>query len=400
MESKLRKKFILICMSTISIVLFLVLAVMNITNYHQILVRSEETITLLAENDGEFPTTLTRNFERLNVESPYSTRFFTLKINNDSEIIFSDTSKIQSITQETASHLGYRIISLKNSTGFVHTFRFKVIEQPYGFLLIFIDCYEEIEFLKSFLNASILMYLNILLAIFILILIFSKRAIAPIIESNYQQQQFITDISHELKTPLSIIKVNTEVIEMENGQTQWSDSIHNQITRLNELIQYLISLTKLEEENTQVKNKFLVSSILEDVVPSFKLLASNKNMNIVCSSEDMKPYLGDEQSLKLILSILMENAIKYGSENTDIKIHIKGNRNKCILTAENKAENLKIGDYSQWFQRFYREDTSRNSQSSGFGIGLAMAYSIVEKNHGKISAKSHDGQSVIFKIEI
>lgn len=400
METKLRRKFVLICMSAVSIVLVLVLAVMNITNYNQILVRSDETITILSENDGKFPSTVNKNFQRLNPESPYSTRFFTLKVSKDLEFFFNDTSKIQSITQEKAKVFGKKILSLKHKSGFIETFRYEIIEKSYGNLLIFIDCYEEIEFLKSFFITSSLMCLNILLAIFVLILIFSKKAISPIIESNEQQKQFITDISHELKTPLSIIKVNTEVIEMEHGTTQWSESVHNQIGRLNELIQYLVSLTKLEEETTNTKTKFLLSETLDDVVPSFKLLAENKNMNILYKIENTNLYTGDEQSIKLILSILIENSIKYGLKDTDITILIKGNKNKCIISVENYANNLKVGDYNQWFQRFYREDSSRNSKSSGFGIGLAMANSIVQKQHGKITAKSFNGKTVVIKAEL
>lgn len=400
MESKLRRKFILISMSAVAIVLFIVVCIMNLINYTQLILRSDETIDIISEHDGEFPSVLNRTFERLNIESAYSTRFFTIKIDNSNKIIVSDTSKIYSINQESAEYLGVEILKFNAHSGFIDSFRYEIIDKPYGKLLVFIDYYEEISILKSFFNISLLLCLNILLAIFILILIFSKKFIAPIIENNEQQKQFITDISHELKTPLSIIKVNTEVIEMENNPSEWSASIHHQVTRLNELIQYLISLTKLDEEDTKLmKTEFILANILDDIVPSFKGLANNKNMNIVSKAEE-KTYLGDQQSIKLLLSILIENAIKYGAENTDIFINIRKNKNKCYIEIENNVENIKIGDYSQWFQRFYRGDSSRNSSSEGFGIGLAMAESIVKRNHGKISAKSLDGKSVIFKIEI
>lgn len=400
MEEKIRKQFVIVSMSAVTIVMSLVVVVMNIANYRQIITSSNEIISVLSDNDGKFPDIISKTFQRLNIEPVYSTQFFTAKIDNDFNISDININSSKSITNEKARSLTRYAIENKKDTAIIDYFRYTIVDKPYGRLIIFVDFYQESQLSLLFLHTSLIMCISVLMAIFFLLLIFSQKAVAPIIESNQRQKQFITDISHELKTPLAIIKVNTEVIEMETSKTQWSESIHNQITQLNNLIQYLISLTKLDEgDNEIIKSDFILSDITSTVIPSFQTLASAKNMRLIPNVEPVSVY-NDQQSINLLLSILIENAIKYGDPDSDILITLTKNKNKCSIQISNNVKDLAVGDYKKWLQRFYREDMSRNRNSNSFGIGLAMAESIANKHNSTIQIKCTTPEFVTFKTEI
>lgn len=405
MEKKIRRKFIYISMSAIVTVLMVITIALNVGNYKTINLEAEEILELISENDGRFPALVNIENTIITSETPYTTRYFSIKFDENKKLISIDTSRIVSVNSELARFFGENIISEYTSEkeGFFNSFKYVINEKPYGYLLIFLDRSAEINMLSEFLKDSVIICTIAIIAVYLLIIIFSKSAFYPIAESYKKQKQFVTDISHELKTPLAIIKVNTEVIEMENGQNEWSKSIHNQIKRLNELIQYLISLARLDENtNDFIKENFHLSEVVKETIESFIILGSNKNKELkVYINEDIY-YVGDEKSIRLLLSILLENAIKYGQDNSDISIYLNkvNKKGKVLLQIKNKARGLEVKDYEQWFERFSRGDESRNSGTDGFGIGLAMARGIVQKMGGKINAKSIDGEEIIFTVEL
>lgn len=233
------------------------------------------------------------------------------------------------------------------------------------------------------------------ITVLILVITFSKIVLRPVAQSYEKQRQFITDAGHELKTPLTIIDANTEVIEMENGESQWTKSIRNQVERLTSMVGQFITLSKMEEKNENFhKTDISLNIILNESLEPFDAVFLSKNIKINTFSEKDIHISGDEKLLRQLFEILIDNAAKYASENSTFSISMKRKSRKNMLTFENESNTISERNLDILFDRFYRTDASRNSATGGSGIGLSVAKSIVTLHGGTIHAKSDDGKKI------
>ena len=251
--------------------------------------------------------------------------------------------------------------------------------------------------------------------------------VRPIAESYEKQKKFITNASHELKTPMAVIKSCNEVSAMQNGETKWSKAIGEQVDRLTVLTNRLVALSKMDEaadygldvtgENIN-KEKIAFDALVFDGIKPFKLIAQQKNIPFSYSTENPGQSIslvGDKAYLSELVNILADNAIKYCAPGGSIKFKLSQSGNKVILTEENTSEGLTPGNQNILFDRFYRGDQSHSktendkvdsstydssTSGGGFGIGLSMAEAIVTAHGGVISAESPDGERIIFKVEL
>lgn len=402
MVETLRRKFIVISVSTVFIVLFVMAGFINWSNYAQIGRHADDVLNVLIENNGYFPKKNNHKDgyalpPKMSPEAPFSTRFFTAKADTSGNIISADTSKISAASTKEALEYAAKVLKSGKSGGFVEGYKFTVAQKKYGALIIFVDCNRDLEMFYSFLQNSVIICVVGILAVFILVLIFSQKAIAPVAESYEKQKQFITDASHELKTPLAIISTNTDVLEMECGESEWIKSIRHQVSRLSELVGNLVSLTRMDETgNTLLKTDFSLSDAVSESAEPFEALAQSRSKALLLDIQKNISYCGNEQTIRQLVSILLDNAIKYGAENSSITMSLKKQGKRCVLQTINAAEDLKKGNNDMLFERFYRADNSRNSKTGGYGIGLSIAKAIVLKHKGKISAESPDGKIIIF----
>ena len=403
MIEKLHRKFIIISVCSVFTVIVVIAASINISNYLQIVNNANEILDLLIDNDGHFPKSERPDDKiglppKMSPETPFSTRFFTVVTDNSGDIVSVDTSKIAVITSSQAREYAEKVLSKMKTKGIMKNYLYRVSQKDYGTLLVFVDCNREIEMFHSFLlNSSYICFAGIA-AVFILILIFSKKAIAPVSESYEKQKQFITDASHELKTPLAIIGANTEVLEIEFGESEWTISIQNQVERLSQLVSNLLSLTRMDEEKGRFEiTDFSLSDAVLESVDAFISLCNSQGKFYNLDIEKNLSYCGNEKAIRQLISILLDNAIKYAKQNSEIKLSLKKQGKKYLIAVSNEADNLKQGNLDIIFERFYRSDSSRNSQTGGYGIGLSIAKAIVLKHNGKISAISPDGNIIIIK---
>ena len=266
-----------------------------------------------------------------------------------------------------------------------------------GNLVLLLNTQRELDSFHAFLRNSIIISLIVILSVLILVVMVSKKVIAPIQQGYQKQKQFITDASHELKTPLAIIRSNTDVLELENGNSKWTKNIQNQVDRLTSLVNSLVVFSRMEERDSVEKVRFNLSQALYSRINDFEELANFQKKHIVSCIDDSIFYKGEQQAIVQLMDILLENAIKYAPKETEINVILKKNRKHATMKISNKA-NVKKGDLSKVFDRFYRLDESRNSTIKGYGIGLSMAQLIAEKHKEVIKAYSpEDG---IFRIEM
>ena len=223
----------------------------------------------------------------------------------------------------------------------------------------------------------------------------SAYIVKPFLENYEKQKRFITDAGHELKTPLTIIDADAEVLEMDFGENEWLSDIQNQTKRLTDLTNNLILLARMEEESMKLPMvEFPLSDVAEEVIGNFQTLAKAQNKFLHGKIQPMISMKGDEKAIRQLIGILLDNAVKYSDEKGEILLTVEVQRNHIFLSVFNTTEFINKKEIAHLFERFYRADKSRNSQTGGYGIGLSIAAATVRANKGKISAITEDEKSL------
>lgn len=360
-------------------------------------------------------------------ESQFDTRYFTVTINSKGEVENIDTSKIASVSSENAAEYAKKLWKSgkkgDGKSGFADNCKYLTVDEDGATMYIFLSCQRELSTIKTYILASVGISIFGLLVVFVMIYFFSGKILKPVSESYEKQKRFITDASHEIKTPLTIIDANTEVIEMMEGENEWTSSTRKQIARLTSLTEKLVFLSRMDEEATKLEMlEFSLSDAILDTAEPFKAVAGTKGKKLTIDVTDGIQYTGDEKTIRQLVSILLDNAIKYSGCSSiscekatqiqnncvttidptpEIELTMRASGKNRIITVWNTVDdtaNIKKGRQDMLFERFYRTDASRNSKTGGFGIGLSAAYAIVKAHKGKITAESKDGQSIKFTI--
>ncbi len=437
MLKKLQKKFVLLT-TAISVIVLIVIAVsVNVANYISMINHANEVLNLLITGELSMYTSIgdnassnvqgEENFSDNTSESSenehggtggingsvappphrsnfakeiaFTTRYFVVRSNAQDEFNYVDTKNISYISPEDAVTLAAQVNSSEKLSGTIDDFKYTKVENPIGYSYYFLDIEEEIINFERYVRFSALIALGASGFIFALSCIFSKKAVAPIALSYERQKTFITDVSHEFKTPLTIIKADSEVIELENGESEWTSSINTQVKRLNSLVENLVSLTKLDEQQTKiVKTQLNLSDITSDVLKEFSSAMQNKNLTLNTNIKGEMLINGDEKAICNLLGILLENAVKYAPESSEVFTSVYEKAGKKIFSIKNSCDDFEIGKHNELFDRFYRNDKARNSESKGFGIGLSIAKAICDMHGAKITAESKTGGEIIFTV--
>lgn len=439
MIKNLRKRFIFAAMASTFGVLFVIMSILNVANYVRMVSRADDTLEELADNNGQFDS---RDFmkelmpdhkdgqlpsnsgesdenatanqdgsenmqppanpgkkrgDKFSPETPFQTRYFSVVV-SDRMVVSYSLDNIAAVDESEAESYADQIIDDGIDKGFIDIYRYMVVDcddETGGSRIIFVDCRQEIESFKNTLVYSVGVSLLGFLAVFTLVLFWSKKIFKPVADSYEKQKRFITDASHEIKTPLTIIDANTEVIEMVNGESEWTQNTRDQVKRLTALTNQMVALSRLDE-NPEPKEmtEFNLSDVAYEVIDHFVALSEVTGKKINMEIQDGITYKGDENSIRQLISILVDNAMKYAVQTESIDISLKRDGWKIRFMLRNLTDGMQEGAQDILFERFYRPDSSRNSETGGSGIGLSLAKSIVEVHKGKITAKC-DGEGYI-----
>lgn len=401
MIKKLRIKFIAVSMLSLFLVLLVIMGAVNFLNYQKILREADSTLAMLAENQGHFPKP-NMSFPKDNTlprgqspELPYESRYFSVLIKLNGQVASVDTGKIAAVGTNQAISYAHQVLESSKKQGFLGDYRYYLASESNASRIIFLDCGRSLSTFHSFLLASCIISLFGLIAVFLLMLLLSGKIIKPVSESYEKQKQFITDAGHELKTPISIIDADAEVLQMELGENEWLQDIHKQAGRLATLTGDLIYLSRMEEESILQMLEFPLSDLVEETAQSFLAPAKAQGKTLSISVEPMLSVHGDEKALTQLITILLDNALKYSTEGGSIALSLARSGKSVRIMVENTSQPVSENQLAHFFDRFYRGDKSRSTQAGSYGIGLSIAKAIVQAHKGKITAATRDGKSVL-----
>ena len=285
--------------------------------------------------------------------------------------------------------------------GYLEEYRYRVKEDESGFSIIFLNVSGDQRFVRSLGTVSVITAFISLLSVFLLILLFSGKAIQPYMKNIERQKQFITDAGHELKTPLTSISTSADILSMEYEDDEWIENIRKQAKRLTHLVNNLVALSRLDEVSPfPEKMKFSVSDAAWETAEPFLALARAEGRSYLQHIEEGLTLWGDRNAIQQMLSILLDNAVRYSKKGGEIRLDIYQKRGRIYLEVFNTCEIQDVTELNGVFDRFYRLDESRSANTGGSGIGLSMAQAIAEAHGGKITVHSTEGKTVVFKVVI
>lgn len=406
MIKQLRQKFIRIAMLAVTAVLILLCVIINTANYISVDSELTQMLEVINQNQGTLPFAPhmhkpdRRPDGQFTMETPYSTRFFVLRYTDDGTLIQAELDKIAAITPEDTSK--YLDIAIKHGEGYGYTSGYKYYVTSNGDnrrMAIFLDCYKEMRSVSMIAVLSFAAAAVCIVIVYITVVLFSRKAVDPVVRSTQRQKQFITDAGHELKTPITVIATSLKVLEMETGKNKWIDKSQAQTEKLKDLVNSLVTLSKMDEEDSPLKfDHFNISAAVLETAESFTDFAASKGHSLELAVSPDIEFYGDEYSVRQLVSILLDNAIKYADDDTAIYLALDKSKKGVTIRTANECETAQNIEFDKLFDRFYRADKSRTS--GGFGIGLSIARSIAEGHKGSVRAKCENGHTVEITAEL
>ncbi len=417
----LRRKFIFMSMFAYLAVILFVGACINISNMFVTGRQINDALELMLEreienanehaasesqaaaaDDGQNAASEERREERensldaLSSEFRYSARYFTAAFSEEGELTNLNTSRSMRLTKEEAQAMAARAYERGRDSGRDSYFYYRTGLDVKGTThLVFLNCASMILSNLRILYITLLIGAAGMVISLVLLYFLSYRVIQPELENARRQKQFITNASHELKTPLAVIRANTEIEEMMNGESEWTRSTMRQVDRLSGLVQNLVMISRAQErEDRSVMTAIDVSKNVEETVRPFESLAQQEEKQLIIDIMPDIHMVADESKIRQLASLLIDNAFKYCDEKGRIRVQLdtlKKGKTVRLIFSNTFAEGAGV-NYSRFFERFYREDESHNVDKGGYGIGLSIAESICQQYGGSISVSWKNGE--------
>ena len=404
MLKRLRWKFIGTAMLAVCIVLTVLVSGINIVYRHVTIRGMDNLLSMIAENQGQVPQYAPERTPSpwnapITPETPFETRFFVVWPDAASEASRTQMDFIASVTGEDAESFLALAMSSGDEKGFVEQYRFLREEEQGSTFYVFLDSTRQLRTFRDLLLVSALITLSAMCLTFLLVWIFSGRAIRPTVRNVESQKRFITDASHEIKTPLTVISSYADVMCMENAQNEWAQGIKKESLRLSRLVSDLVLLSRWDEEMPmREKRRFDLSRALWDTVTPYRNLAEARGKSFHSEIAEDLAMEGDESAIQTAVSTLLENAVQYSLPGSTIFFSARRSKRSIAIEVSNESllpENL---EPDRLFDRFYRADPSRSRDSGGTGVGLSLAKAIVEAHEGRIGVRCDGNDRITFHI--
>ena len=392
MIRSLRWKFIWLAMLSLLGTMTVLCVSIGVGNHWLTTRRVDRAISLLHQNGGTFlPPGVAfdpSDFEfQVTPETAFETRYFIVELTEQREVKAVDLEHIAAFDRHSVTETISKVIQAGGSRGYVDYYRFGLFpSEDGGSTMIVMDCFLMLQAADNMLRITVIIFCVCALIVFLLLLFFSGRAIRPFAENLERQRQFVTDASHELKTPLSILSADLDLLSDSCGESRWLGSARTQIARLDKLIRNLVELARTEETIREGASEvFSLSDIALASAEVFAPLAEAEGNTLAAEVAAGVELRGVQDDLFRLFSILLDNAVKYCDAGGTIRLSVSQRGRTVRLSVSNPCAGLNPAQLPRYFDRFYRADSSRSRTTGGYGIGLSTARAIVARHRGRLT---------------
>lgn len=417
MIRRLRRRMTLMVIAVLILVSSGIVLAISLANSHSIAAQAEETLSVLTENAGAGENRMQRpdgsmdprggrmNRDRRGFRGePPEIRSgrdaaaaglnnsYTISLNADGSVASWDSDRPGLYTDEQVAVIAESILADGRNSGRIGTQFYRKTEQSGQTLLTVLDARLDYLSASNVLRSTILIAAAACVLLSLLAWLLIRRMVQPVEEAFTRQKQFVSDASHELKTPLAVISANAEVLEQEIGENEYLGYIRSEVRRTDTLVSNLLTLARLDrKEGTAEMKSFNLSRALLDVVLPFESTVYEAGKTLETEIPDNMECTGNEEMIQQLAVILLSNALKYSNEDGRIEVSLKARGRQRELRVFNTGDPIAPEDREKIFDRFWRADPAHGRETGGHGLGLAIARTIVETHKGKISVESIEG---------
>lgn len=316
--------------------------------------------------------------------------FYTVAISYDGEILEIKNDQPTVHSDESLTELALQLLTSKKTHGTKDNLIFNKTDKDGYTLVSFMDNTIVNKNAMTLFRNTLVFGLFALLLFFVLSVILSKKIIKPLEDSHYKQKQFISDAGHELKTPVSVVSANAELLSREIGENQWLSNIQYENERMGSLVTQLLELARTENITAPME-RINLSRLIDGEALPFESVAFEKGIELSSAISDNINVEGNSTQLRQLVSILLDNAIRHSGKDSKVWLSLTRERNLARLSVINEGEAISDSQRELIFERFYRLDSARSDDSNHYGLGLAIAKAITQAHKGQIEVKCYDG---------
>lgn len=409
MFTKLRNRFLLLNLVIISVMMMLAFSSIYIITYNNVYKDINMELKRISEfNRKPVPGPGQPKPDFSTEPHPERSVSFTIDTDNQWNItlissIFDMDDEFYETAKNTAAARNTSYGSLKLDD---NHWVFMIKPFANGHRLVFLDITSQHGILTNLVYTFLVVAAVMLVFIFLISRFFANKAINPVREAFDKQKQFISDASHELKTPLTVISTNVDVLLSNedssiSSQSKWLQYIKSEVERMTKLTNDLLYLAQLDYSDAKmIYSDFNLSETVENVILTMEAIIFENNISFEYEVEPNLIIHGNREQIKQVVMILLDNGVKYVNSNGRVSLILGKSGNSALISVTNTGEGIPEEQICKIFDRFYRTDKSRARKSGGYGLGLAIAKSIAEQHSGKIFAKSIVNESTTFNIEL
>lgn len=311
-------------------------------------------------------------------------RYFKVTFDLEARSFDFDLEHTSLVTRPLATEFAKKVIADKSEKGYIDGYRYLVRREAGIVKITFLSRIVATESFRSNARSLILISLSGIAVMAVLLTAISGAVVAPLVRNRQKQKEFITSASHGLKTPLTVINADAQLLESEIGENEWLTDIMKQTSEMTELTHRLVYLARAEEQDEKMKKIiFPISDVAEDVASAFRSVAENTGKRFDVSIDGGISYCGDEKAIRELLTVLLDNAFKYSPAGGSVRLTLSAEGHGVKISTENDAVGISEENIGKLSGRFYRADTS--DKAKGFGIGLSIAKAVAENHKGKLS---------------
>ena len=393
MIKKLRIKFVCMIMPIVTVLLLVIFGMVMYSTSQNMELQSISMMRQIAE--GPFQSGMPG-------EAPDGVRlpFFTVNVDSDGEVISTGGGYFDLSDREYLQEIVNTAVNSEEEIGVLkeYNLRFYKSRSPMFQSIVFADTATEQSTMRTLLFTCILIGIGAIMVFFVISVLLSRWAVRPVEKAWQQQKQFVADASHELKTPLTIIMANAELIQNSDDITEkqsgYSKNILTTSYQMRTLVESLLKLARIDEGSLKAQLVPIdFSRFVEDSTLSFQLLYEEQNMLLRCNVAQGVKIKGIEANLYQLMDVLLDNALKYSLPQSAVDVVLNTHGRYCKLSVASRGEPMSNEELKNIFKRFYRADKARTMNGS-YGLGLSIAEEIVTAHKGKIWAESKNGYNV------